>query len=181
MLFRLVKSTVLASLLTSQLAFAQPDHPDVLPGLWEFKVTIKSESGQLEAAMAQAQAMLDALPESQRSMMEGMLKNSGIQNLNLKNRSFEQCLTAQQIAAFDMPKPHDGCEQQFEQKSTSKYSYNLKCNQNPPMSGSGEFTILSKKSMQGEMNINAQMSGKNEIIQFNQQGTWLKADCEKKG
>ena len=44
------------------------------PGVWEYTTTIKTQSGEMEKAMAQMEQQMAMLPPEQRKMME---KNDG--------------------------------------------------------------------------------------------------------
>ena len=48
------------------------------PGLWENSVTMKSQSGQLEAAMAQMQKSMASLTPAQRKQMEQAMAQQGV-------------------------------------------------------------------------------------------------------
>lgn len=50
----------------------------IRPGLWEHSFTIKTQSGEMEAAMTQMQKELAGMPPEQRKMIEQMMELKGV-------------------------------------------------------------------------------------------------------
>jgi hypothetical protein len=69
--------------------FAQPE---LEPGLWKYSFDIESQSGQVEAAMAQAKKMLESLPPEQRKMIGQQMASQGI-GLDLESYTAQTCIT----------------------------------------------------------------------------------------
>jgi len=65
------------------------------PGLWEHSFTVKSQSGQMEKAMADMQQQMASMPPEQRKMMEDMMAKQGM-SMGAQGRSVKMCITKEQ-------------------------------------------------------------------------------------
>ncbi len=157
--------------------FVSAGGPDIRPGLWNYQVSINSQSGQIEAAMAQAKAALANMPPEQRAMMEQMMESSGAK-FDLSNQTFETCITKEDIQKMSMPNPDDKCEQTLVKKSASKYKMTVSCKGNPPMNGEGDFTIISDKEMKGVVVMSGVLNGQPEKMTMNQNAKWISGTCQ---
>ena len=164
-----------AALLTSQ-AFAQAQK--MRPGLWDHGFTMKSQSGQMEGAMAQMQQSMASLPPEQRKMMEQMLAQQGL-GIGPKGNSVKVCITKEQAELDSIPK-QEGCTQNVQRVSanTVKVSFSCKGGQGePPSSGEGTMTFSSPTAYSGNFKVKTVVDGKPEQIDMAQNGKWLAADC----
>lgn len=75
---RFYASTLALVLLAGAAATSAHAQQKMRPGLWEHSMSMKSQSGQLEAAMAQAQKAMASMPPAQRKQMEQMMAAQGI-------------------------------------------------------------------------------------------------------
>jgi len=142
---------------------------DMTPGKWRNNITMQSESGELERAMAEMQKQLASMPAEQRQMFEAMMKSQGM-SLGMNGVSMEVCLTAEDIARGQLPK-QEGCTQQLSEKN-GRYYLSFQCT-NPPSKGEGEFQLLDSKTYQGNLQVETKVKGKTEIMTMQQQGKWL--------
>jgi hypothetical protein len=149
--------------------------PDILPGLWENKVEIKSESGQFEKAMEQAKQMLENMPAEQQKMMKDMMAKQGV-NFDFANRTMQVCMTQKNIDDFAIPQTDEDCSQSFEEKAKNHYIMKMQCaNQN--MSGQGDFIIKDNKHYTGTVVMDMDMNGQKDTMTMKQEGTWKSNDC----
>lgn len=148
------------------------------PGLWEHAVTMKSQSGQMEAAMAQMQKSLASMPPAQRKQMEDMLAQQGV-GMGPGGQTVKVCVTPEQASLDTIPK-QEGCVQNVKRTSPTTLSMNFSCKGEdgaPPTSGDGTITFSSPKAYAGQFKIKTTNSGKPEQIDMSQTGKWLSADC----
>lgn len=168
------KSLVIGGLLAAPFAIANAG-PDILPGLWETKVEMSSESGQFEQAMAQAQQMLESMPPEQQEMMKEMMAGRGMA-FNLADRTFETCITQADIEQFDIAETEEGCTQSFEETEEDHFRITIQCDDNGT-SGEGEYIVNSDKSYTGTMVMQVDMNGQQDTMTMEQEGRWLSSDC----
>lgn len=150
--------------------------PELEPGLWDYSFKMESQSGQIEAAMAEAKKMLESLPPEQRQMIEQQMASRGI-GLDLESFTAKTCITPEQAKASEFPQPSDSCTQEILEQSDDVYKVSFSCDGNPPTTGEGEIRLISDKEYRGEVTINTSMNGQAEKIVASQHGTWVGADC----
>lgn len=149
------------------------------PGLWEHSVTMKSQSGQMEAAMAQVQKSLAAMPPAQRQQMEQMLAQRGI-GMGGQGNTVQVCISPEQ-AELDRIPPQEGCTQEVRRTGPDTLAMKFSCagpKGQAPTSGEGTLTFSGPTAYTGQFKMsttNAQ--GKPEQIDMAQTGRWLSADC----
>ena len=149
--------------------------PDILPGLWENKIEVKSESGRFEQAMEQAKQMLESMPPEQQQMMKEMMAKQGV-NFDFASRAIQTCLTQKQIDNFAITETNDDCRQVFKEKSKNHYTLSMQCEEQN-MSGEGEYIVKDNKHYSGTMVMNMDMNGQQDIMTMKQDGTWKSDDC----
>ena len=148
---------------------------DIKPGTWRHSFTMKSETGQMEQAIEEAQRQLQQLPESQRRMVEEMMARQGI-DLNLIGSSIEVCITEEDLRNGALPQ-QDGCEQTLEQQGDNNFVFEFQCVGDPPYSGSGMLTRVNQEHYTGTAEFETRMGGQSERITMNQEGRWLRDSC----
>lgn len=181
--FRFLVSTAALALSAGFLvpASAQQPLPTMRPGLWDHSISMKSQSGQMEAAMAQAQKAMASMPPAQRKQMEQMMAAQG---LNIRSgpqgHSVKVCITPEQAAMDQIPQ-QDGCTQKVQRvdASTMKVRFSCKGGQGePPTSGEGTVQFQSPTAYTGQFKIKTTgANGKPEQIDMAQSGKWLSGDC----
>ena len=150
---------------------------DIRPGTWQHSFTLKSESGQMEQAIEEALRQLQQLPESQRRMVEEMMASQGI-NLGLAGTTVEVCITEEDLRQGSLPQ-QEGCEQTLEQQDSDNYIFEFQCAGDPPYSGSGTLTRVSREHYTGTAEFETRMGGNPERITLVQEGRWLHESCER--
>ncbi|GAB1264711.1 DUF3617 domain-containing protein [Aurantivibrio infirmus] len=148
----------------------------IQPGFWQHTFKITSQSGQIEAAIAQAKQMLESMPPDQRAMIENMMASRGI-NLNLQSYTAKVCITEEEAKNNILPKPSDGCEQTITEETADGFKVNYSCSGTPPVTGSGELKIIDSKNFTINATINTVMNGQNEEMTVDQSGKWLQTEC----
>lgn len=173
-----MKTTLAFTLLLSGLAAAGTVHAQKLaPGLWEHSVTVNTQTGRVEAAMAQMQKQLAAMPPAQRKQFEAMMAQQGMSMGGPgKPNTLRFCLTPEQAANDQIPQEKD-CKQQSLQRSGNVIKFKFACAGNPPSSGEGEYTLISDKAHKGRITIDTVADGKPERLNMDQSARWLGADC----
>ncbi len=162
-------------------ASAQQPMQKMRPGLWENSISMQSQSGQMEAAMAQAQKALASLPPAQRKQMEQMMASQGVRiHAGPQGHSVKVCITPEQAAMDHLPQ-RDGCTQNLQRldANTMQVSFSCKGGQGePPTSGEGTVQFQSPTAYTGQFKIKTTgLTGKPEQIDMAQQGQWLSGEC----
>lgn len=172
---RLVPPLILAALLgTTVNAFAQASAVKLKPGLWEHGFTMRSSSGQAEAALAQMQQAMASIPPEQRKMMEDMMAKQGV-GIGPKGNSVKVCLTKEDVER-DTPPQEPGCTQ-TSRRSGNVWQVSFQCKGPPPSSGEGQVTLQNPGAYSGNFTVRTTDKGKTETYQMSQNGKWLSADC----
>jgi len=147
------------------------------PGLWEHSMTFKTQSGEMEKAMAEMQKQLAAMPPEQRKQMEQMMAGRGM-STGPKGTSYKVCLTKEEAARQAAPKMADAnCNQEVVQRSAQGMKVKWTCGGQNPSSGEGEITFKSDKAYSGKADVTSTVKGKPETTHIEQSGQWLSADC----
>jgi len=148
----------------------------LVAGLWEHSYKIKTEGGQLEAALAQAEQAMKAMPADQRAMIENMMKARGI-DLNLRSYTTQICVTPEQANKGTLPKPTKNCTQVITEETNTGYNIRYECTGNPPTSGEGEMVFIDSKNYSITVKVNTEVNNKPETMTVLQNGTWLDKQC----
>jgi len=146
------------------------------PGLWEQSATIKSQSGQIEKAMAEAQARIAQLPAEQRRQIEAMMKERGV-SIGNGATTVRMCLTAQDIEQGNIPAQTGDCTQKVLSRDENTLKVSFSCQTNPPSSGVGEVRLLSPTTTLATAVVDTFVNDKPERIDATQKGTWLGDEC----
>ena len=157
-------------------ASAQPQK--MRPGLWEHAVSMKSQSGQMEAAMAQMQKSLASMPPAQRKQMELMLAQQGL-GMGPTGQTIKVCITPEQ-ANLDAIAPQEGCIQNVKRTGPNSVAMTFSCkgdSDQPPTSGEGAITFSGPTAYAGNFKVKTTSNGKPEQIDMAQSGKWLAAEC----
>ncbi|WP_026435598.1 DUF3617 domain-containing protein [Acidovorax sp. JHL-9] len=148
------------------------------PGLWEHSVVMKSQSGQMAAAMAEMQKSLASMPPAQRQQMEQMMAQQGV-GMGSTGQTVKVCVTREQ-AELDQVPQQQGCMQKVERinASTMKVAFSCKGGQGqPPSSGEGTVTLQGPTAYTGQFRLRTENQGKPEQIDMAQSGKWLADSC----
>lgn len=171
-------SKILVATAVLAMASAHAETPPVQPGLWKYTVKVKSQSGQIENAITQAQAQLAKLPPEQRAAVEKMMAARGV-SMDAGTTSVKICLTKEDAERGSVPLnlQKGNCTQQWlsSEGNTAKVSFS--CQTEPPASGTGEITVLSPTSVTSRAVVDTVVAGQPEQLNLAQQGTWLAEDC----
>ena len=173
--------TLALTLAAALVAPAAAQNLKLRPGLWEFSVTMKAQSGQMEAAMAQARKSMAQMPPAQRKQMEQMMAQQGVGIAADGAQVVRICMTPQDTEMDQIP-VQEGCTQKVARvnANTVKSSYSCKGGQGePPSSGEGTITLESDTAFSGKHRMSTTADGKPEQMELTQKGRWLAADCGK--
>ena len=174
---RLIVSTAALALLAGMAGGASAQQK-MRPGLWEHSVNMKSQSGQMEAAMAEMQKSLASMPPEQRKQMEQMMAQQGV-GMGPKGQTVKVCITKEQADLDNIPQ-QEGCTQKVQRvdASTMKVAFSCKGGQGqPPSSGEGTITMQGPTAYTGQFRFKTQNQGKPEQIDMAQSGKWLSDNC----
>ena len=163
-----------AVLLPSAMGLAHAQPQKMRPGLWEHSMTMKSQSGQMEAAMAEMQKSLASMPPAQRKQMEQMMAQQGV-GMGPKGQTVKVCVTQEQADRDTVPQ-QEGCTQKVQRinASTMKVAFSCKGGQGqPPSSGEGTVSMQGPTAYTGQFKIKTENEGKPEQIDMAQSGKWL--------
>ncbi|MDD2781785.1 DUF3617 domain-containing protein [Sulfuricurvum sp.] len=146
------------------------------PGVWEYTTTIKTQSGEMEKAMAQMEQQLASLPPEQRKMMEKTMASHGVAKSSKPN-TYKVCITKEQASKGFIPSSDEHCQQKIVRKSGNTVWFTFKCKGNPPSSGEGKYTLIKDSSYQGTMKVKTTVEGKTETVDMSHTGKWISGDC----
>ena len=150
------------------------------PGLWEHSMSMKSQSGQMEAALGAAQRALASMPPAQRKQLEQMLAEQGLGlGSGAQDQTVEVCITPEQADLDHIPQ-QDGCTQKVQRvgASTIQVSFSCQGGQGQPATrGEGTVSFQSPTSYVGDFKIQTSINGKPEQIDMEHTGRWLSSEC----
>ncbi len=165
-----------AVFMAMQAAHAQ----SVKPGLWETSSKMKSGSGQMEQAMAQAQKQMASMPPEQRKMMEEMMAKQGVSMGGVSapgTTTAKYCISREMAESNALPAQQDGnCKSTSSPRVGNTMKIGFTCT-NPTSSGEGTVTFLGAEAYNTKMTMNTSAGGKPETINIDATSKWLSADC----
>lgn len=149
------------------------------PGLWEHAITVRSESGQVEKAMADAQAQIAKLPAERRREIEQMMAARGVSMgaSGTTTTTVKVCLSPANAERGNVPVQVGDCRQNIVSRDGDVAKISFACLSDPPSSGTGELRVLSPTSNLATARIDTTVNGKPDRIDTTQKGTWLADDC----
>ncbi len=150
------------------------------PGLWEHNFTMKSNSGEIEKAMAKMKAELAKMPPDQRKMMEQMMAQQGVGmglGAGANANTVKLCISPEQAKNFDLPAGDGKCQQTVTQRGGGTFKATFVCSGPPPSRGESEMTLKSDSAYTGKSVIDTTVQGKPERMNMDVTGKWLSADC----
>jgi hypothetical protein len=152
------------------------------PGLWEHSVTMKTDSGRMEAGMARMQQQLAAMPPEKRKQVEAMMAGQGMGVGTMgagagKPTVVKICLTPEQAARDEMPQSDGQCKQITQERSGKTLRFKFACSGERSATGEGEYTLDSDKAHHGRTTISSMAQGKPERMEMEHRARWLSADC----
>lgn len=151
--------------------------PTIRPGVWEYTTTIKTQSGQMEKAMAQMQQQLASLPPEQRKMMEKTMAAQGMAKSS-KGNTVRVCVTKENAKQGLIPTSDGQCTQKVLRRSGDTVWFNFSCKGDSSSTGEGEYTIIGDNAYKGKMTVRTTAQGHTEVIQMNHTGKWISDDCK---
>ncbi len=150
------------------------------PGLWETTMTMTSDDGKADAAMARMQSEMSKMPPEQRKMIEDMMAKRGVATGGAPG-SIRFCLTPEQAAQQELPQDKDAhCKRDMMQRTGNTLRFKFHCEGTPPSSGEGEWIFDSDKAYHGKMVMERGASRASEQprkMEMQQNGRWVAADC----
>jgi Protein of unknown function (DUF3617) len=150
------------------------------PGLWEHSVTMKTDSGRMEAGMARMQQQLAAMPPEKRKQVEAMMAGQGMGAMGGgagQPMVVKVCLTPEQAAGDEMPQSDGQCKQLSQERSGKTLRFKFACSGERAATGEGEYTLDSDKAHHGRTVISTTAQGKPERMDMTHTARWLAADC----
>lgn len=175
---RLIVSTAALALLAGAAGGASAQQR-MRPGLWEHSVNMKSQSGQMEAAMAEMQKSLASMPPAQRKQMEQMMAAQGVKLGQGGGMSVQVCVTPEMAAQQEVPVQKEGdCTTKVQSRSGNTMKVAFSC-KNPPSSGEGTYVFRGDTGYDMKMLVKTTEGGKPVTTTMEGTGRWLGADCGK--
>ena len=148
------------------------------PGLWEVTNNMKSASGDMEKAQAQAQAQMANMPPDQRKMMEEMMAKQGVKPGagGSGGMSVKTCMTKEMVERNELPAQQGDCKTTHQSRSGNTMKFAVACTK-PPSTGEGQVTFISPEAYTMKMVVNSESRGKPEKMNMEGGGKWLGSDC----
>lgn len=167
----------LASSLLATSALAA-DFPDIKPGLWDQRMAIESEGGELEQAMAQAKEAMEAqlanMPPEQRQMMEQMMTDQGF-SFDLSDQRFQSCVTEEQVEAGELNFTEEDCDETIVSRDDKRIEVEFVCPETGR--GRGEMTLHNDAHYSGQFQLETEMEGQPLTLNLQHEGRWVQDDC----
>jgi hypothetical protein len=124
------------------LAVAAQAQTHIRPGLWEERITVKSDNPQANAAMAQMQEKLASMPPEQRAAIEKMMAGHGI-GAGAAPNSVRTCITKEQTERGFTPDNNGRCQRTHVSRSGNVTKFDFTCTSaHSDVSGHGQLTEL---------------------------------------
>lgn len=173
---KIQKKFLLATLL-SILSFSSHAGSSMKPGLWEHSFVIKSDSGNVEKALADMKKKLASMPPEQRKMMEEIMATKGL-GISGKGNNVIVCISKAQAENLEIPQnPGQKCKTEVLERTDTHVKMKFTCTGGSETSGSGEFTLTSPTSYTGTAVVNTKVKGVQERMDIDQKGKWLSVNC----
>lgn len=152
--------------------------PPMRPGLWEETVTVKSDNAQANAAMAQMQARLAAMPPEQRAAMEKMMAGRGMGTAAGAPNTLRVCVTRQQVERGFKPEDNGHCSRSNVTTSGDTTSFDFACkSEHGSVTGHGTFTARGDTAFTSS-SVADNVSPKMTLhIQSDIRGRFVSSDC----
>lgn len=154
------------------------DFPDIKPGLWDQRMAIESEGGELEQAMAQAkqemEQQLASMPPEQRQMMEQMMMEHGL-SFDLSDQRFQSCVTEEQVEAGELNFTEEDCDETIVSRNDKHIEVEFVCPESGR--GRGEMTLHSDAHYTGRFQVETEMEGQPVTLNLRHEGRWVQDDC----
>lgn len=146
------------------------------PGLWQHSMNVKSQGGEAEAAMADMQKQLAAMPPEQRKQIEQAMASRGV-TMGAQGSTAKVCITKEDAARAAEPKLPGDCTRQDVQRSGNTMKFKFECTKPRRSSGEGEMTFVSDKAYTGKTTVTTDVGGKSQQMTMEMSGKWLSAEC----
>lgn len=145
------------------------------PGLWEQVASMKSQSGEMERAMAEAQKQMASMPPEQRRQMEQAM---GMQMGSAQGgrQTVRMCVTAEDAAKFNV-NDDPNCRQQVLQRGGDTVRIKFTCGGEMPSEGEGTITFKGDTAFNAKMQVQTRAGGRTDRMEIVQDGKWLGSDC----
>jgi hypothetical protein len=176
MKYAIALTTALLCAAAASSASAQNANPKIEPGLWELAFKLRSENGQIEAAMRQVQQQLAMMPPEQRKRMEAMLAAKGVK-LGDQINTVQACISKEDAEKGEVPQQAGACTQQVLERGNNSMKVAFSCATSPPAKGEGVVTFQSPTAYTSQAIVDTEMAGMPQRINVDQAGKWLGADC----
>lgn len=170
---------LLPAVITAIAAAAASAQPAIKPGQWEVRHAMKSSSGEVEQAVAEAQRQIAAMPPEQRRMMQEMLARQGVAMGAGGPPHVFTCISPEMAASRALPVQQQGaCTTTVTGRAGNSIDMRFTCS-DPPSSGTGRFTVHDPERYSGRWTIvNAPVKGRPaEQIDMDIQARWVAAAC----
>lgn len=173
-----MRHTIAATLLIT-LAFGSGNaaSSSLRPGMWEYTTTVKTQSGEMEKAMAQMEQQMAMLPPEQRKMMEQTMAAQGVAKSSKPN-TYQICVTKEDAQKGLIPSSDPQCRQKIVRKSGNTVWFTYTCKGNPPTKGEGTYTLIGDNAYKGTMKVRTMVNGKTETVEMVTKGKWLSKECK---
>ncbi len=149
------------------------------PGLWESTHKMGGNP-KMDAAMAQMEKQMAAMPADQRKMMQDMMAKQGVAIGGAAaggGTVVKVCISKEMAERQQMPTQTQGeCTTTISDKTASSMKMRFVC-KNPPSTGEGVYTFAGDTAYTMKMNFSSTVKGKPETMTMEGSGKWLAADC----
>ncbi len=153
------------------------------PGLWEITTKMQGGSGEMTAAMENAQKQMESLPPEQRKMMMDMMAKRGIQmgtssggGMAIKICMTQEMVDRNHVTSHQSSNSQNDCTHTNSPRSGNTMQFSFVCTK-PPSSGEGRVTFTSPEAYNMKMTSTHNVKGQPEKMDMQTDGRWLGGDC----
>lgn len=157
----------------------------VRPGLWEYKITMKSGGGQADAAAAAMSRMREemaSMTPEQRAQVEAMMGRQGMGMAPGGGHGItaRSCVTPEMAARSEIDFGQQGrCTNTHSRSgNTLRFKFSCQGEDASTTEGEGEATLVSETEIRGRTRTVTTRKGQaSPMMDVESRGKWLAADC----
>ncbi len=148
------------------------------PGLWELTTHMQSDDPKIAKAMEEAHRAMANMPESQRKMMEEVMRKQGVQvSVGAPGETkVSMCMTEEMVNRGGMPQQQKGKCSQKTSLDGNTFNFEFTCT-DPDSSGIGTYEFTGDDSYAMDMKISSGTGSAMQHMTLQGTGKHLSDDC----
>lgn len=153
-------------------------NPQIAPGLWEYRSTMKTNDPKVQQAMAEAQKAMAGMSPEQRRQMEQMMGGMRMSPSAAggPGMTLQVCITSEQAARQELPPPDPKCSTRVTGRTATSMKFAMECPAEQ-MRGEGEMVFSGPKAYDGRFTMQQTRGGQTMQMDSTLSAKWLASDC----